>query len=89
VHVPLDLSIPEILVVLLVAVLVFGGKLPDAARKFGSAISEFKRGMREELRKVEQGVRSDEPPADWRPPPDPNQQAAAAQDVPPATRPGP
>ena len=59
----------EVLVVLFVALLVFGGKLPETARKLGSALSEFKRGMREEMRKVEDGVRRDEPPPDWRPPP--------------------
>lgn len=57
----------EILVVLFVALLVFGGKLPETARKFGSALAEFKRGMREELRKVEQGVREEDRPPSWRP----------------------
>jgi len=66
--VPFDLSMGEILVVLFVALLVFGGKLPETARKLGSALSEFKRGMREEMRKVEQGIRVDEPPPDWRSP---------------------
>jgi sec-independent protein translocase protein TatA len=60
--VPFDLSMGEFLVILLVALLVFGGKLPDTARKVGHALSEFKRGMREELRKVEEGVRTDNPP---------------------------
>ena len=59
---PFDLSMGEILVILFVALLVFGGKLPETARKFGSAFAEFKRGMREELRKVEHGIRDDEPP---------------------------
>jgi TatA/E family protein of Tat protein translocase len=66
--VPFDLSLGEILVVALVALLVFGGKLPETARKLGSALSEFKRGMREEMRKVEDGLRPDEPARDWRPP---------------------
>jgi TatA/E family protein of Tat protein translocase len=66
--VPFDLSMGEVLLVLFVALLVFGGKLPDTARKVGSALSEFKRGMREELRKVEDGVRHDAPPPEWRPP---------------------
>jgi len=61
------MSMGEILVVLLVALLVFGGKLPDTARKLGATLSEFKRGMREEMRKVEDGIR-DEPPPAWRPP---------------------
>lgn len=64
---PFNLSIGEVFVVLLVALLVFGGKLPDAARKLGSALSEFKRGMHEEMRRLDDGVRS-EPPPQWRPP---------------------
>jgi TatA/E family protein of Tat protein translocase len=66
--VPFDLSMGELLVVLFVALLVFGGKLPDTARKLGHALSEFKRGMREELRKVEDASRQDEAPPQWRPP---------------------
>jgi len=45
--VPFDLGMGEILVVLFVALLVLGGRLPDAARKLGNALAEFKRGMRE------------------------------------------
>jgi sec-independent protein translocase protein TatA len=63
------MSIGEILVILLVAVLVFGGRLPDAARKLGHVISEFKRGMREEMRRVEQELRPEEPAQEWRRPP--------------------
>jgi len=36
------MSMGEILVVLLVALLVFGGRLPDTARKLAAALSEFK-----------------------------------------------
>ena len=64
---PFDLSMGEILVVLFVALLVFGGKLPEAARKLGSVLSEFKRGMHEEMRRLDEGVRH-EPPPPWRPP---------------------
>jgi TatA/E family protein of Tat protein translocase len=66
--VPFDLSMGEFLVILFVALLVFGGRLPETARKVGSALSEFKRGMREELRKVEDGVRTDGAPPEWRRP---------------------
>jgi len=68
-RVPFDMSMGEILVILLVALIVFGGRLPDTARKLGSAFSEFKRGLREEMRKVEEGTRRDEPPKDWHPAP--------------------
>ena len=67
--VPFDLSMGEILVILLVALLVFGGKLPEAARKIGSSLSEFKRGMHEELRRLDDGPRRDAPPPPgWQPP---------------------
>jgi TatA/E family protein of Tat protein translocase len=65
VAVPFDLSMGEVFLILFVALLVFGGKLPEQARRFGNAISEFKRGMREEMRKVEEGLRTDDPP-EWR-----------------------
>lgn len=64
---PFNLSTGELLVVLLVAVCVFGGRLPEVARKVASAIAEFKRGMREELRRMEHDIG---PPTDWRMPPD-------------------
>lgn len=76
---PFDLSMGEILVVLFVALLVFGGKLPETARKLGSVLSEFKRGMREEMRKVEEGIRVDEPPPEWRPPKDAPAEGPAAE----------
>ncbi len=76
--VPFDMSMGEVLVVLLVALLVFGGRLPDTARKLGSVLSEFKRGMREEMRKVEDGIRRDEPPPEWRPPPAAPEKGASA-----------
>ncbi len=72
------MSMGEILVVLLVALLVFGGRLPDTARKIGRTLSEFKRGMREEMRKVEEAVPRDDPPAGWRPPPGDAEPPAAA-----------
>jgi len=80
----------EVLVVLLVAVLVFGGRLPETARKFGHALSEFKRGMREEMRKVEEGIRRDEPPPAWRRPPGTGEAKAdtPAQDLPGDPTPG-
>lgn len=80
------LSMGEVLVVVLVAVIVFGGRLPETARKLGHALSEFKRGMREEMRKVEDGIRRDEPPAAWRRPPGEAKTDAPAPDVPGETK---
>ncbi|MHC4816869.1 MAG: twin-arginine translocase TatA/TatE family subunit [Planctomycetota bacterium] len=64
---PFNLSTGELLVLLVVAVVVFGGRLPNVARKAGSVISDFKRGMRDEVRRMDDFM----PPAgrpDWTPP---------------------
>lgn len=43
-----NLSMPELLIILLVVLVLFGGaKLPKLARSMGQAQSEFKRGLRE------------------------------------------
>lgn len=36
-----------LIVVLFIAILLFGNKLPSVARSLGSSVSEFKKGMRE------------------------------------------
>ncbi|MHC4818623.1 MAG: twin-arginine translocase TatA/TatE family subunit [Planctomycetota bacterium] len=66
---PFNLSTGELLVLLVVAVLVFGGRLPRVARKVGSAVTDLKRGMRDEMRRMDDDIRP--PPPDWRPPQDP------------------
>ena len=41
-----SLGIPELLIILLIALIVFGPrKLPDLGRALGASVSEFKRGM--------------------------------------------
>jgi TatA/E family protein of Tat protein translocase len=75
---PFNLSTGEILVLLLVAVVVFGSKLPDVARKVGRGLTQFRRGMADEMRKIDDATRpsppsssaDDPPPPSWRPPAD-------------------
>lgn len=67
---PFNLSTGEIMVLLIVAILVFGGRLPDVARKVARGLGEFRRGMSEEMRRIDNHLREDEPPPDWSSPPD-------------------
>jgi sec-independent protein translocase protein TatA len=69
---PFNLGIGEIMVVLVVALLVFGGRLPEVGRSLGRSIVEFKQGLKT-LPGVEDEIESepDEGP-DEPPTPDPS-----------------
>jgi sec-independent protein translocase protein TatA len=50
-----DIGGPEILIVLLIVVLLFGSKkIPELARSMGKASSEFKKGVKEGSAEAEQ-----------------------------------
>jgi len=51
----------ELLVILIIALLIFGSRLPKVMRSLGQSVTEFKRGMNE--------VVHDDPPAPGAPPP--------------------
>ena len=54
----LFIGTPEIMVILLVIVLLFGAKgIPDIARTFGSAMRQFKDATNEIQRDIEQGAK--------------------------------
>jgi len=43
---PFNLGFGELLVVLVVALLVFGGRLPEVARSLGQGVRQFKEGLK-------------------------------------------
>jgi len=82
----MSLGLPEILVILVVALLVLGpSKLPDAARQMGKAMAEFRRvtsGFQSEVRDAFESPFSAAPP-----PPPTDAQIPAPAAVPPAETP--
>jgi sec-independent protein translocase protein TatA len=47
-----DIGTGEVLVILVLALLLFGGSLPDVARNLGRTVGEFKRDFTESTRPV-------------------------------------
>ncbi|MDO4582622.1 MAG: twin-arginine translocase TatA/TatE family subunit [Planctomycetia bacterium] len=51
----MGIGVQELLIIGVIAVLLFGTRLPSIARSFGQSVVEFKKGMRE----IEEDVKSD------------------------------
>jgi sec-independent protein translocase protein TatA len=69
----------EMLVVGIVAVILFGNRLPEVARSLGRSLTEFKKGMQEFEQEVKTSIYSDTPTRsayqDRLPPPQPQPRA--------------
>jgi sec-independent protein translocase protein TatA len=68
----------ELVIILFVALLMFGGRLPEVARSLGKSVNQFKRGLKD----VEEDMNAPEPPAPPKtlPPPTPTSNAASTPD---------
>ena len=49
----------ELLIILVIALVLFGSRLPDVARSLGKSVNSFKRGLKD----VEDELNTPEPPA--------------------------
>jgi sec-independent protein translocase protein TatA len=50
----------EWIVILIIALLIFGRRLPEVARGLGKSITEFKKGMKETTDDVQKSITEDE-----------------------------
>ena len=58
------LGTTELMVILFLALLMFGGRLPDVARSMGRSVNQFKRGLKD----IDDNMNRDDKPA-YVPPP--------------------
>ena len=56
-----NLGAPELILILAVALLLFGRKLPDVARSLGKGITQFRRGLQDARDDIKREI--DSPPA--------------------------
>lgn len=50
----------ELLIVLVIALVIFGKRLPEVARSLGRSLTEFKKGMNETKDQIEDKTKPDE-----------------------------
>jgi sec-independent protein translocase protein TatA len=82
-----NIGVPELLVILFVALLLFGSRLPEVARSLGRGIAQFKRGVQEASAEATKAIEAaDEQP---QPPQTTPGAAPAAKDAPTAAPPQP
>lgn len=61
-------GMPEMLMIMFIALLLFGKRLPEVARSMGRSINEFKKGLSEAQQEIQTAVKDDVHPASTTPP---------------------
>ena len=57
----MNLGVPELLLVLFLVLLLFGGKrLPELARSLGKALSEFRKGVKDASTEIEVSAKEED-----------------------------
>lgn len=51
-----NLGWPEMLIILIIALIIFGRRLPEVARSLGKSLTEFKKGMNETADDIQKKV---------------------------------
>ena len=55
-------SMPEMIIILVIALLIFGRRLPEIARSLGKSLTEFKKGMHETTDDIQKKITDKEEP---------------------------
>lgn len=81
----LNMGWPEMLVILIIALLIFGNRLPEVMRSLGKSVNEFKKGMGEMGDQIMTEQQPAQPPAATPPAAAPPAAAPAPAPAPPTT----
>ena len=78
---------PEMIIILVIAVLLFGKRLPEVGRSLGKGIIEFRKGIRGMEEEIESATSPTDEAISYNEPVDDSQEATAPKFEPPSSEP--